>query len=103
MHFVMDESFSLGDLMRLGLHQYVDACNEIVDKAEKELTIENALRKIEDTWSNLALAFTRYQVHLQSRHYVKTKGLPSTQTTCNSAHAVVISPPHDFKVLKLMN
>ena len=31
----MDESFSLGDLMRLGLHQYVEACSEIVDRAEK--------------------------------------------------------------------
>ena len=61
-HFVMDESFSLGDLMRLGLHQYVDSCNEIVDRAAKELTIENALKKIEDTWSNLSLAFTPYQV-----------------------------------------
>ncbi len=63
MHFVMDGSFSLGDLMRLGLHQYVDACSEIVDRAEKELTIENALKKIEDTWASLALAFTPYQVN----------------------------------------
>ena len=62
--FTMDESFSLGDLARLGLHQYVEACSEIVDRAEKELIIENALRKIEDAWGGLALSFTPYQVQL---------------------------------------
>lgn len=25
-HFVMDEKFCLGDLLALGLHNYVDAC-----------------------------------------------------------------------------
>lgn len=58
----MNESFSLGGLMALGLHKYVDACSEIVDRAEKELSIENALKKIEDTWAALSLVFTPYQV-----------------------------------------
>ena len=59
--FVMDASFSLGDLLRVGLHQAVDACSEIIDRAQKELIIEKALKKIEDTWGALALSFTPYQ------------------------------------------
>lgn len=61
LHFKLGEDFSLGDLMKLGLHQYVDACSEIVDCAAKELTIENGLKRIEDTWATLTLSFTPYQ------------------------------------------
>ena len=50
--------------MKLGLHQYVDACSEIVDRAGKELTIENGLKRIEDTWAFLNLSFAPYQVEL---------------------------------------
>lgn len=59
--FVMDATFSLGDLLRVGLHQAVDACSEIIDRAQKELIIEKALKKIEDTWGALTLSFTPYQ------------------------------------------
>ena len=59
--FVKDDKFSLGDLIELELHNYVDACSEIVDRAQKELTIEKALNKIEDTWSGLDLTFSQYQ------------------------------------------
>lgn len=58
----MGDSFSLGDLLQLGMHQYVDTCSEIVDRAEKELTIENALKKFENLWAGLNLSFTPYQV-----------------------------------------
>ena len=57
----MDDKFSLGDLLALELHNYVDACSEIVDRAQKELNIEKQLKKIEDTWSNLFLVFAPYQ------------------------------------------
>lgn len=60
----MGDQFSLGDLLQLGLHQYVDACGEIIDRASKELTIENALKRIEDTWGSLNLSFAPYQVRL---------------------------------------
>ena len=33
--FVKDDKFSLGDLLNLGLHNYVDDCSEIVDRAQK--------------------------------------------------------------------
>lgn len=31
-HFVMDARFCLGDLLALELHNFVDACSEIVDR-----------------------------------------------------------------------
>lgn len=31
----MDDKFSLGDLLALELHNFVDACSEIVDRAQK--------------------------------------------------------------------
>eukprot|EP00798_Chlamydomonas_sp_ICE-L_P004667 gene4667-14864_t len=59
--FVMDDKFCLGDLLALELHNYVDACSEIVDRAQKELNIEKQIKKIEDTWAGLILAFGVYQ------------------------------------------
>lgn len=59
--FVKDDKFSLGDLLNLGLHNYVDACSEIVDRAQKELNIEKALEKIGATWAGLSLTFSPYQ------------------------------------------
>lgn len=59
--FVMDDKFSLGDLLALELHNYVDACSEIVDRAQKELNIEKQLKKIEDTWASLNFGFAPYQ------------------------------------------
>ncbi len=73
----MEESFSLGSLMMLRLHKYIDACSEIVDRAEKELSIENALKKIEDTWAGLTFAFTPYQVQAHSRFVLLTSHLHS--------------------------
>lgn len=37
---MMDASFTLGDLLKLGLHHCADACTEIVDRAQKELLVE---------------------------------------------------------------
>ena len=55
--FVMDENFSLGALLALKLHQFEDDVMEIVDKAQKELTIEKQLKKIEDTWKVQSFSF----------------------------------------------
>ena len=60
--FVMDAKFCLGDLLKLELHNFVDACSEIVDRAQKELIIEKALARIEDAWSRFTLSFSQYQV-----------------------------------------
>ena len=58
----MDATFCLGDLLRLELHNFVDACWEIVDRAQKEFIIEKALARIADSWSRFELSFTQYQV-----------------------------------------
>jgi Dynein heavy chain, N-terminal region 2 len=71
--FTMDVNFALGDLVRLQLHSHIDACTEIVDRAHKELTIEKALQRIDDTWSRLRLSFAKHQVlfaGLGGRHYI---------------------------------
>ena len=60
-HFVKDDKFCLGDLLALELHQCVDAVGEIVDRAQKELIIEKALKKIEDVWAGLAIDFVPYE------------------------------------------
>lgn len=65
--FTMDANFSLGDLLRLKLHVYADACAEIVDRAQKEAVIEKAIAKIADTWGNLQLTFAPYKVHFGSQ------------------------------------
>ena len=70
--FVMDASFCLGDLLKLELHNYVDACSEIVDRAQKELIIEKALARIADAWSRFELSFTQYQVRAHPIYCVVT-------------------------------
>jgi dynein heavy chain len=59
--FTMDEKFSLSDLLALGLHEFVDDVQEIVDRACKELLIEKALKKVEDVWVGLNLTFSHYE------------------------------------------
>ena len=58
--FTMDDKFNLGNLLALELHNCVDAVSEIVERAQKELVIEKALKKIEDTWAALALDFSPF-------------------------------------------
>jgi len=55
--FVMDHNFNLGNLLELKLHQFEDDVLEIVDRAQKELTIEKQLKKLSDTWKVLELQF----------------------------------------------
>jgi hypothetical protein len=55
--FQMGANFSLGNLLDLKLHQYEDDVLEIVDRAQKELTIEKQLKKLADTWKNMQLSF----------------------------------------------
>ncbi len=55
--FVMGSNFSLGNLMDLKLHEFEDDVLEIVDRAQKELTIERQLKKLSDTWKSMDLGF----------------------------------------------
>ena len=59
-NFTMDDSFSLGDLLNLGLHNFVEEVADIVDKAQKELIIEKQLSKMDELWSSLQLTFVQH-------------------------------------------
>ncbi|KAJ9459816.1 Dynein beta chain [Diplonema papillatum] len=48
------DSFSLKDLLSLGLHNYVEDVGNIVEKATKELKIEKDLQKVSTFWDNEA-------------------------------------------------
>jgi len=55
--FVVDERFTLDNLLALGLHNFVDDVQGIVDRAQKELIIEKALTKTETTWKAMELIY----------------------------------------------
>lgn len=71
--FSMGQGFSLGDLLRLQLHVYADACAEIVDRAQKEQVIEKALAKISATWESMQLTFTPHKVRYLPSAYCLLK------------------------------
>eukprot|EP00762_Andalucia_godoyi_P000343 ANDGO_03199.mRNA.1 Dynein beta chain len=52
-----DDSFSLKNLLDLGLHRFEVEVLDIVDRAKKELGIEKNLKKIEETWVGMVLAY----------------------------------------------
>jgi dynein heavy chain len=65
-HFVLNESFSLGDMLALNLHACVDIVSETVERAQKELVIEKALTKIEDVWTGLQISFAPFNAGSQA-------------------------------------
>eukprot|EP01048_Picozoa_sp_COSAG05_P013037 COSAG05_NODE_1351_length_5113_cov_3.061827_1_plen_1457_part_00 len=58
--FTMDKNFSLGDLLNLQLFDFVEQVADIVDRAQKELTIEKQLAKISEIWDIMTLDFVPY-------------------------------------------
>ena len=55
--FTMDDKFTFGGMLDLELHRFEDDVLEIVDRAQKELTIEKQLQKLSDTWKVQNLSF----------------------------------------------
>ena len=66
-HFVLDENFSLGNMLALNLHECVDVVSETVERAQKELVIEKALTKIEETWVSVEIAFHPFSAGTEAR------------------------------------
>lgn len=56
-----NSSFSLQEFIDLGLHAYEDVVLGIVEKATRELGIENQLIKIEDTWETMELEYIQHE------------------------------------------
>ncbi|KAK3559476.1 hypothetical protein QTP86_013663 [Hemibagrus guttatus] len=48
----ISEETTLEDLMKLNLHKFEDEVHRIVDRAKKELWMENILHELENTWSD---------------------------------------------------
>jgi len=55
--FTMDDKFTFGGMLDLELHRFEDDVLEIVDRAQKELTIEKQLAKLTETWKVQNLSF----------------------------------------------
>jgi len=53
------DSFSLKDLLELGLHAFVEEVANIVEKANKELGIERNLEKIVDIWEHMECTYDK--------------------------------------------
>jgi dynein heavy chain len=47
----------LGYLLSLNIHKHIETVADVVDRAQKELTIEKALDKIETTWNSMTVKF----------------------------------------------
>lgn len=54
------ETFTLEKLFSMNLHAHTDSIGEMVNGAMKELSIENALREIENTWKSLRFTVVKY-------------------------------------------
>ena len=54
------ETFTLEKLFSMNLHSYVEQIGEIVAGAMKELSIENGIKEVENTWRNMKFTITKY-------------------------------------------
>ena len=46
------ETFTLGALFKMGLHNFEESISEIVTAAVKEMSIEKGLKEVADVWDN---------------------------------------------------
>ena len=46
------ETFTLGALFKMGLHNFDESISEIVTAAVKEMSIEKGLKEVADVWDN---------------------------------------------------
>lgn len=62
--------FTLAKLFDLQIHQYAEQVGEIVGNATKELSIENGLKDIENTWRNTRFNVLRYTKGTEDRGFI---------------------------------
>ena len=58
---VNDPTFKLSDLLDLGLHEFGDDVGEIVDQAQKEEKMEQTLKTLDETWSDMELLYDQHK------------------------------------------
>ena len=64
------DSLSLGKLMAMNLHEHAEAISDIVNGANKELGIENALKQIETTWRTMRFTIVKYTKGVEERGHI---------------------------------
>ena len=59
------ETFTLGALFKMGLHNFDESISEIVTAAVKEMSIEKGLKEVADVWDNekFRRVFKKYCFH----------------------------------------
>jgi dynein heavy chain len=63
--FELSDNFRLENLLTLNLHNYVEAVEEIVDRAVKEMKMEKQISDLKQIWSGLSFAFTNFRNELE--------------------------------------
>ena len=58
--FTLDENFTLGGMLSLELHNFLDHVQEIIERAQKEVVIEKVLKEVEQRWASFSLIFTPF-------------------------------------------
>ena len=58
--FSFTNDFKLRNMLALNLHNFVDDCGEVVDRAQKEDKMELTLAKLEETWKTVEFEFNQH-------------------------------------------
>lgn len=64
------KNFTLDSVFKMELHKYAEKIEEIVSAAAKELSIEQGIQKIADTWKNIRFEVTKYVKGAEDRGFV---------------------------------
>ncbi len=67
---VSPETLTLEKVFSMNLNNHIDAVNDIVSGASKELSIENGLKEIESNWRNTRFTVAKYMKGTEERGYV---------------------------------
>ncbi|KAI8814786.1 dynein heavy chain and region D6 of dynein motor-domain-containing protein [Cladochytrium replicatum] len=64
------ETFTLEKLFSMNLHEHTEAIAEIVSGAMKELSIENGIKEVENTWRNTRFTVVKYMKGTDERGFI---------------------------------
>jgi dynein heavy chain len=64
------KNFTLESIFKMELHKYAEKIEEITGAASKELSIEQGINKIADTWKNIRFEVQKYIKGTEDRGYI---------------------------------
>ena len=75
------ETFTLGALFKMGLHNFEESISEIVTAAVKEMSIEKGLKEVADVWDNekFRRVFKKQLFSYFCKNFFSLKKFPSYQ------------------------